>query len=280
MNSKFFLHSLRYLEELNNKLNSKRFSKDDFEQLNAFFTFNGLEKNIDLLNLYEKTEELCYQVNEEIRNDVERESSQLIYQYLEHHQAVFFVDDMAYASLSESLKHALTVYHIVQEKNIDTKLFKAYPKLELILSKKNTSDGMINGWYFNNYFYTIEHSIFEYLGVNFDIIKTTDKEFCINAINFIEQVNTYKPGDRLVKITSNWITTRSEKKRWNGTWQDTIVEGEKNKATHGFDWISDSEVIYQKTYGVGLSGGSETFWFKKDLLGNWQKVKSLQKLIR
>lgn len=257
-----------------------RFSRNDFEQLNAFYTFTGLEKNVDLLQIFEKLEALSLHVTQALVDEVERSAIQLVDEYFIHQQAVFLVDKMAYASLSESLKHALTVYHVVQEKRIDNKLFKAYPKLVRILSKKKTSDGMIDGWYFNNHFYTMEHSIFEYLGVNFQIMKTTDKEFFLRSFNFLEQVNCYKPGERISKINSSWMTTRTEKKRWNGSWLDTIVEGEKNKPGHGFDWIADNEVIYQYSYGVGLSGGSETILFRNDSQVGWQKVKTLQKLIR
>ena len=41
-----FVKSLSYLERLHGKLFSMRFSQSDFEQLNASFTFNDLEKNL------------------------------------------------------------------------------------------------------------------------------------------------------------------------------------------------------------------------------------------
>ena len=280
MNEKLFSQSLTYIEGLHNKLFGRRYSKDDFEQLNAFYAFSGLEKNIDLQPIYEKVEELTMHVTQELVDDVEREASKLVEEYFAHNTSVFLVDGFAYASLSEALKHALTVYHIVHEKRIDYKLFSAYPKLERILSKKEKSDSVIDGWYFNNHFFTINHSLFERLGVRFEIVKTTDKAFCISAINFLEQVDSYNTGERISKISSNWTPIRSGKKRWRGTWLDTIVEGEKSKSTHGFDWISDNEVIYQNTYGIGLSGGSDTSLYHKDTQGNWQKKKSLQKLIR
>lgn len=281
MNEKLFSQSLTYLEGLHNKLFGRRFGRDDFEQLNAFYAFSGLEKNIDLLQIFEKVEVLTMHVTQEVVDKVEREASELVEDYLAHHISVFLVDGFAYASLSEALKHALTVYHVVQEKRIDNKLFTAYPKLERILSKKEKSDSIIDDWYFNNYFFAINHSIFEHLGVNFEIVKTTDKAFCVKAINFLEQVNSYKKGERINKISSNWTPTRSGKKRWRGTWLDMVVEGEKGESTHGFDWISDNEVIYRNTYGIVLSGGSETNLYKKeDNKDDWQKVKCLQKLIR
>lgn len=275
-----FSQSLTYVEGLHNKLFGMRYSKDDFEQLNAFFSSCGLEKNTDLLPIYEKVEELTMHVTQEVVDKVEREASELVEDYLVHHTSVFLVDDFAYSSLSEALKHALTVCHVVHEKRIDNKLFKAYPKLERILSKKKKSESIIDGWYFNNHFFAIDHSIFKHLEVNFEIIKTTDKDFCGKAINFLKQTNSYKLGERISKISSNWIPTRSGKKRWRGTWLDTIVEGEKGKSTHGFDWISDNEVIYQNTYGIALSGGSDTYLYHKDAQGNWQKERTLQKLIR
>jgi hypothetical protein len=275
-----FSKSLTYVEGLHNKLFGMRYSKDDFEQLNAFYSSCGLEKNIDLLQIYEKVEELTMHVTQELVDDVEREASELVEEYFAHHTSVFLVDGFAYASLSEALKHALTVYHVVHEKRIDNKLFKAYPKLKCILSKKEKSDSIIDGWYFNIHFFAFNHSIFEQLGVNFEIVKTTDKAFCVRSINFLEQVNSYKNGERISKISSNWTPTRSGKKRWRGTLLDTIVEGEKGKSTHGFDWISDNEVIYQNTYGIGLSGGSNTYLYHKDAQGSWQKGKTLQKLIR
>ena len=275
-----FSKSLTYVEGLHNKLFSMRYSKDDFEQLNAFFVFSGLGKNIDLLAIYEKVEELTMHVTQEVVDKVELEASKLVDDYLVHHTSAFIVDSFAYASLSEALKHALTVYHVVHEKRIDNKLFKAYPKLKRILSKKEKSDSIIDGWYYNNHFFSINHSIFEQLGVNFEIVKTTDKAFCVKSINFLEQVNSYKNGERISKISSNWTPTRSGKKRWKGSWLDTVVEGDKGKSTHGFDWISDNEVIYQSTYGIGMSGGSDTYLYHKNAQGNWQKEKTLQKLIR
>lgn len=275
-----FSKSLTYVEGLHNKLFGMRYSKDDFEQLNAFFSSCGLEKNIDLLPIYEKVEELTMHVTQEVVDKVGREASELVEDFLVHHTSAFIVDSFAYASLSEALKHALTVYHVVHEKRIDNKLFEAYPKLKRILSKKEKSDSIIDGWYYNNHFFAINHSIFEQLGVNFEIVKTTDKAFCVKSINFLEQVNSYKNGERISKISSNWTPTRSGKKRWRGTLLDTIVEGEKGESTHGFDWISDKEVIYQNTYGIGLSGGSDTYLYHKDAKGNWQKGKTLRKLIR
>ena len=275
-----FSQSLTYVEGLHNKLFGMRYSKDDFEQLNAFYAFSGLRKNIDLLPIYEKVEELTMHVTQEIVDKVEREASKLVDDYLVHRTSVFLVDGSAYSSLSEALKHALTVYHVVQEKRIANKLFKAYPKLERILSKKKKSESIIDGWYFNNHFFAIDYSIFKHLGVNFEIIKTTDKDFCVKAINFLEQTNSYNLGERISKISSNWIPTRSGKDRWKGSWLDTIVEGDKDKTAHGFDWISDNEVIYQNTYGIGLSGVSHTFLYNKDAQGSWKKTKTLQKLIR
>jgi hypothetical protein len=276
-----FSQSLTYVEGLHNKLFGMRYSKDDFEQLNAFYAFSGLRKNIDLLPIYEKVEELTMHVTQEIVDKVEREASKLVDDYLVHRTSVFLVDGSAYSSLSEALKHALTVYHVVQEKRIANKLFKAYPKLERILSKKKKSESIIDGWCFNNHFFAIDHSIFKHLGVNFEIIKTTDKDFCGKAINFLEQTNSYKLGERISKISSNWVPTRSGKDRWKGSWLDTIVEGDKDKTAHGFDWISDNELIYQNTYGIALSGGSETYLYERaGIESDWQKVKCLQKLIR
>lgn len=275
-----FSQSLTYVEGLHNKLFAMRYSKDDFEQLNAFYAFSGLGKNIDLLPIYEKVEKLTMHLTQEVVDKVEQEASELVEEYLVHQTSVFLVDGSAYSSLSEALKHALTVFHVVKEKYIDNKLFKAYPKLQHILSKKKKSESIIDGWYFNNLFFAINHSVFEHLGVNFNIIKTIDKDFCVKAINFLEQTNSYNLGERISKISSNWIPTRSGKKRWKGSWLDTIVEGDKDKTAHGFDWISDNELIYQNTYGIGLSGGSVTCSYIKDAQGNWQKEKTLQKLIR
>lgn len=65
----------------------------------------------------------------------------------------------------------------------------------------------------------------------------------------------------------------------SGAWLDTIVEGEKGKSLHGFDWNSDNEVIYQNAYPIGLSSRTETNLYKKeDIKNDWQKVKCLQKL--
>ena len=132
MNEELFSQSLTYLESLHNKLFGRRYSKDDFEQLNAFYAFSGLEKNIDLQPIYEKVEELSTHVTQELLDDVEREASELVEEYFAHNTSIFLVDGFAYASLSEALKHALTFYYVVHEKRIDNKLFSTYPKLEVL----------------------------------------------------------------------------------------------------------------------------------------------------
>ena len=113
---KLFPQSLTYIEGVHNKLFGRRFGGDDFEQLNAFYSSSGLEKNIDLLQLFEKIEKLTMHVTQELVDEVEREASELVEKYLAHHISVFLVEGFAYASLSEALKHALTAYHVVKEK--------------------------------------------------------------------------------------------------------------------------------------------------------------------
>lgn len=275
-----FVKSLSYLEGLHGKLFSMRFSQSDFEQLNASFTFNNLEKNLELAHVFEKVESLSIHITQNLVDQVERVSSQLINDYMLHQQCVFLLDQVAHSHLSSAVKQALAVFHLLQNKKIDNHLFKNYPQLKGILSKEKPSTNMIDGWYFNDNFFTIDHDLFHYLGVELDIIRPTDKKFCVKSINFLEEVSRYTPGESINKIASDWKNTTKGNKRWQGTLLENIVEGEKAKSTHGFDWISENEVIYQKAYGVGLSGGSESFLFKKDELGNWQKVKRLQKLIR
>ena len=79
-----FKNSLTYVECLHNKLFGRRYSKDDFEQLNAFYSSCGLEKNIDLLQIYEKVEELTMHVTQEVVDKVELEASELVEDYLVH----------------------------------------------------------------------------------------------------------------------------------------------------------------------------------------------------
>ncbi len=275
-----FVKSLSYIEGLQSKLFSKRFSREDFEQLNASFTFNELEKNIELVHIFKKVESMSMHVTQNLVDQIERESSQLINDYMLHQQCVFLVDQVAHSHLSSAVKQALAVFHLLQNKKIDNQLFKNYPQLKGILSKEKPSDSIIDGWYFNDNFFTIDHGLFHYLGVEFDIIRPTDKKFCVKSITFLEEVSRYTPGESINKIASDWKTTTKGNKRWQGTLLENIVEGEKGKSAHGFNWISENEVIYQKAYGVGLSGGSETFLFQKDPQGNWQKIKRLQKLIR
>ena len=73
-----FVKSLSYLEGLHSKLFGMRFSRDDFEQLNASFTFNELEKNIELVQIFEKVESLSIHLTQSLVDEVESESSQLI----------------------------------------------------------------------------------------------------------------------------------------------------------------------------------------------------------
>jgi len=275
-----FKYSLRYIEGLHNKIFGGRFSKDDFEQLNALYTFKNLKSNLDLEDLYEKVEELIFHVTQEKVDEVEKKSAELLESYTTHYQSVFFVDGYAYASIAEALKHALVVYTVVKENKVDQKLLTAYPKLKKILSRSTKTDSIIGGWYFNANFFAFNPTIFQQLGLPINTIRTNDKELSTKSLNFLEEVYRYQIGERINEIESTWRESRSGKKRWQGRWIKSIVDGNKGEQTHNFDWISDTEVVYQNTYGVGLSGGSEAGLYQKDNKGKWQKVKTLQKLIR
>ena len=280
MNEKLFSQSLTYIEGLHNKLFGRRYSKDDFEQLNAFYAFSGLEKNIDLQPIYEKVEELTMHVTQEKVDEVEKESAELLESYTTHYQSVFMVDGFACASIAEALKHALVVYTVVKENKIDQKLLTAYPKLKKILSRSTKTDSIIGGWYFNANFFAFNSTIFQQLGLAMNTIRTNDKVLSTKSLNFLEEVYRYQIGERINEIESVWRETRRGNKRWQGRWLRNIVDGNKGEQTHNLDWISDTEVIYQNTYGVGLSGGSEACLYQKDNKGDWRKVKTLQKLIR
>lgn len=280
MNHELFKYSLRYIEGLHNKIFGASFSKDDFEQLNALYDFKNLKSNLDLEDLYEKVEELIISVTQEKVDEVEKESSELLKSYTIHYQSVFLVNGIAYASIADALKHALAVYVVVKENKIDHQLFSAYPKLKKILSRSIKTDSIIDGWFFNANFFAFNPIIFQQLGSPMNTIRTNDKELITKSINFLEEVYRYQIGECINEIESVWRETGRGKKRWQGRWIKSIVEGNKGEQTHNFDWISDTEVIYQITYGVGLSGGSEANLYQKNNKGNWQKVKSLQKLIR
>lgn len=280
MNNELFTYSLRYVEELHNKLFGMRFSKDDFEQLNVLYDLKHLRRNLDLEDLYEKVEELIVHVTQEKVDEVEKESAELLESYTTHYQSVFMVDGFAYASIAEALKHALVVYTVVKENKIDQKLLTSYPKLKKILSRSTKMDSIIGGWYFNANFFAFNPTIFQQLGLPMNTIRTSDKELSTKSLNFLEEVYRYQIGERINEIESVWRETRRGNKRWQGRRLRNIVDGNKGEQTHNLDWISDTEVIYQNTYGVGLSGGSEAGLYQKDNKGKWQKVKSLQKLIR
>ena len=280
MNNELFTYSLRYVEELHNKLFGMRFSKDDFEQLNVLYDLKNLKSNLDLEDLYENVEELIVHLTQEKVDEVEKESAELLESYTTHYQSVFLVDGFAYASIAEALKHALVVYTVVKENKINQELLTAYPKLKKILSRSTKTDSIINGWYFNANFFAFNPTIFQQLDLPMNTIRTSDKELSTKSLNFLEEVYRYQIGERINEIESVWRETRRGNKRWQGRWLRNIVDGNKEEQTHNLDWISDTEVIYQNTYGVGLSGGSEASLYQKDNKGNWQKVKTLQKLIR
>jgi hypothetical protein len=280
MNNELFTYSLRYVEELHNKLFGMRFSKDDFEQLNVLYDLKNLKSNLDLEDLYENVEELIVHLTQEKVDEVEKESAELLESYTTHYQSVFLVDGFAYASIAEALKHALVVYTVVKENKINQELLTAYPKLKKILSRSTKTDSIINGWYFNANFFAFNPTIFQQLDLPMNTIRTSDKELSTKSLNFLEEVYRYQIGERINEIESVWRETRRGNKRWQGRWLRNIVDGNKGEQTHNLDWISDTEVIYQNTYGVGLSGGSEASLYQKDNKGNWQKVKTLQKLIR
>ncbi|WP_431158816.1 hypothetical protein [Winogradskyella poriferorum] len=129
MNSELFTYSLRYVEELHNKLFGRRFSKDDFEHLNVLYDFKNLRSNLDLEDLNEKVEELIVHVTQEKVDEIEKESAELLESYTAHYQSVFLVDGYVYASIAEALKHALVLYTVVNKNKINHKLLSANPKL-------------------------------------------------------------------------------------------------------------------------------------------------------
>ncbi len=219
-------------------------------------------------------------VTQEKVDEVEKESAELLESYTTHYQSVFMVDGFACASIAEALKHALVVYTVVKENKIDQKLLTAYPKLKKILSRSTKTDSIIGGWYFNANFFAFNSTIFQQLGLAMNTIRTNDKVLSTKSLNFLEEVYRYQIGERINEIESVWRETRRGNKRWQGRWLRNIVDGNKGEQTHNLDWISDTEVIYQNTYGVGLSGGSEACLYQKDNKGDWRKVKTLQKLIR
>jgi len=280
VNSELFTQSLRYVEELHTKLFGKRFSTEDFEQLNSLYDFKNLESNLDLEDLYEKVEELIVHATQEKVEEVEKESAELLKSYTTHNQSVFLVDGVAYMSISDALKHALVVYTVVNENKIDHKFLSAYPKLKKILSRSTKTDSIIDGWYFNANFFAFNPTIFQQLGSPINTIKTNDKELSIKSLNFLEEVYRYQIGESINEMESVWREIQRGKKRWKGSWIRNIVDGKKEEQIHNFNWISETEVIYKNTYGIGFSGGSEANLYQKDACGNWQKVKSLQKLIR
>ncbi len=276
-----FHNSLDYLEKLHHKLRASQLSREDFEQLNAVFEFNNLAKNIELSQIHENIKaNLPRDFNQKWAKELESDLNDIINQYIVHKQCVFIVDKVAHLNLSSGVKQALAVFHLVQKKKIVPHHFKTCSQLTHILTKDIPSDSIIDSWYFNSNFFTIDFSIFDYLGVKFDVIKTSDKNFCVKSINFLEEVGQYRKGEAVNKIASEWKSTIKGSKRWHGIFLENLIIGEKDKSSHGFDWISENEVIYQNSSGIGLSGFSETFLFKKDTHGNWQKIKQLQKLLR
>lgn len=280
MNSKLFFDSLHYVEAIHNKVFEKVFGREDFEQLNSFYNSEGLKINLDLNDLFKKIEELTTYISQEKVDAVEKESAKLINSYTVHYQSIFFLDGFPYTSIAEALKHALTVFIIAKDKSIDEHFISTYPKLEKILSSSEVSDNRINDWYFNDNFFTIDHEIFKALGCNLNVIRTSDKSFCVKSLKFLDEVSVYNLGEGVNEIESRWIPTRKGKDRWMGSWKRTIVEGNKGESNHNFQWVSDKEVIYQNTYGIGLSGGSQTKLFNKNLDDGWKEVKTLQRLIR
>ena len=280
MDHELFKYSLRYIEGLHNKITGGRFSRDDFEQLNALYDFKNLSGNLDLEELYETVEELNIHVTQEKADEVEKKSAELLESYTTHYQSVFLVDGIAYESIADALKHALAVFALLKENKIDHNLLSAYPKLKKILSRSTKTDSSIDGWYFNANFFAFNPTIFQLLGSPMNTIRTNDKKLSTKSLNFLEKVYRYEIGERINEIESVWKETSSGKKRWQGRLIKSIVDGNKGEQTHNFDWISDTEVIYQNTYGVGLSGASEANLYQKNNQGNWKKTKSLQKLIR
>ena len=101
MNNELFTYSLRYVEELHNKLFGMRFSKDDFEQLNVLYDLKNLKSNLDLEDLYEKVEELIVHVTQEKVDEVASPTQLLV--------ALKEVDD-----LKQFKTKAVTIFAVVQ----------------------------------------------------------------------------------------------------------------------------------------------------------------------
>lgn len=200
--------------------------------------------------------------------------------HLPYQGSIFLINKTAFLHIYQAVEYALSIHLDIHHGKIHPSVLITHPELELFKSKKTISKESIDKLFFDNNSSAIGNTLFNALGVDFDIIYTSDKVWCARSINFLNQVSIYKKGDNINKIASNWTNTKKEQQRWKGVWIETIVEGNNNATTHGLDWIDIDQVIYQRCYGVGMSGGSQTLLYKKDINGNWQRAKTLQTLIR
>jgi hypothetical protein len=164
----FFKKSLRYLEGIVNLLIGGRYGRDDFEQINAYFLFAGLEANLDLGSLHQRIERLSIRVEPELIDEVQLEVDQLMEDYALHSGSFYVVDDeFIYSSISGAVRHALAVYCIAREKKIDESVLVKFPKLRDVLSKSHVTDSIIGGFYFNSNFYSFDHGIFPFVDCKF-----------------------------------------------------------------------------------------------------------------
>ena len=96
-------------------------------------------------------------------------------------------------------------------------------------------------------------------------------------LSFLNSIGVFKPGDQVCTMKGKWVVSKQNTKRWQRTDFEVILDG--SGTNHYVEYISETQLIYMRSFSVGLSGHSETSIYKSTEQG-WVKEKSLQKLIR
>jgi hypothetical protein len=98
-------------------------------------------------------------------------------------------------------------------------------------------------------------------------------------LEVLNDLGTYRTGDIVGTMKSEWLDTKSRRKRWKGRDYCKLTGTEEANTSHFIDLSNETELIYQEAFSLGNSGHSKCFLVRK-LDDKWSVVKILQQLIR
>lgn len=269
-----FENSLEYLTEAYKSISRSDLNIADLGQCSDLYNRMELHRNLDLRQCYLQLQSLPDEGNQEAITRAVNDCRVLIKKYREHKNSIFLVDEeFPYGHLSDAIRHCLAV------SDFNESLLEDYPKLRQILVTEMTNQGIIHGMGYYPYFFVFDLSIFLKLGVKLNLLSTDNKERALPILQFLCDYKVFNSGDFVGEMSSRWVTTRSNTQRWARADFDVLIEGEQGSVRHYVEFVSNDQLIYMTSSGVGLSGESRTYLMKR-LNGQWEIDKTLQRLIR